>query len=343
MAACDCDYILPQGSVLEKHYDNCRYVWEERHPGMPLLKNEDGTIGLTNRNILDLEEDVLYHFEFTTKSLDLPATFGDVKFVCTGGTERRMKEFATYMAEKLNIQVPLENLTMKSNRYAMYKVGPILAFNHGIGIPSMSIALQEAIKLLHYAKAKNPIFIRIGSCGGLGVDPGSVVISEWGLNGFLEKSYDIPILGKKSSIPSILDQRVAQELHLLASENNNYNFKTYIGGSLATDDFYRGQARLDGPFCSHTEEEKMEFLKRLADKGVKNIEMEATAFAALTTEAGIRGAIVCAPLVNRLDGDQVTSTAEQRHEWENNPIKVVGNYIAKYYETRQKELAKYRN
>lgn len=39
--------------------------------------------------------------------------------------------------------------------------------------------------------------------------------------------------------------------------------------------------------------------------GVKNIEMEATAFAALTREAGLRSADVCVTFVNRLIDDQV--------------------------------------
>ena len=35
----------------------------------------------------------------------------------------------------------------------MYKVGPILTLNHGMGMASLSIALHEVVKLLHYARA----------------------------------------------------------------------------------------------------------------------------------------------------------------------------------------------
>ena len=55
----------------------------------------------------------------------------------------------------------------------------------------------------------------------------------------------------------------------------------------------------------HTEEEKMSFLKRLDEAGVKNIEMEATALAAITKAAGVRSGNVCVTIVNRLEGDQV--------------------------------------
>ena len=37
-----------------------------------------------------------------------------------------------------------------------------------MGVPSITILLHEIIKLLQYAEAKDPIIIRIGTCGGLG-------------------------------------------------------------------------------------------------------------------------------------------------------------------------------
>lgn len=49
----------------------------------------------------------------------------------------------------------------------------------------------------------------------------------------------------------------------------------------------------------------MEYLNKLHDFGVINIEMECTIFGALTYLAGIRSAIVCVALLDRLKGDQV--------------------------------------
>lgn len=68
-----------------------------------------------------------------------------------------------------------------------------------------------------------------------------------------------------------------------------------------------GQGRLDGAFCEFTESDKMEYLNKLHDFGVVNIEMESTIFAALTYHAGIRAAVVCVTLLDRLKGDQVRS------------------------------------
>lgn len=66
-----------------------------------------------------------------------------------------------------------------------------------------------------------------------------------------------------------------------------------------------GQGRTDGAFCEYTEEDKMEYLKMLHEKGVRNIEMEGTVFAAHTYHAGIKSAVVNVALLNRLEGDQV--------------------------------------
>ncbi|XP_049881345.1 uridine phosphorylase 1-like isoform X2 [Pectinophora gossypiella] len=270
-----------------------------------------------------------------TQNYDLPALFGDVKFVCMGGTKYRMREFADYMRGILDLprDTKLVNLTKHSHRYAMYKAGPVLSISHGIGIPSMTILLQEVIKLMYYARVRDPIFFRIGTSGGLQIPPGSVVVSSWCLNGTLEKTYDIPVLGKMRHIPAYFDKRLAQEVSSAAGLDG---FQAYIGGTLAADDFYRGQARLDGPFCDYTEEDKMSFLKKLAGLGVKNIEMEATAFAAYTREAGVRASDVCVTLVNRLEGDQVTPSKATLLEWQQRPMLVVGKYIKKYLSYQNK-------
>lgn len=57
-----------------------------------------------------------------------------------------------------------------------------------MGVPSISILLHEMIKLMFHAKAKDPIFVRIGTCGGIGVEGGTVVISEDAVDS-LERNY----------------------------------------------------------------------------------------------------------------------------------------------------------
>lgn len=66
-------------------------------------------------------------------------------------------------------------------------------------------------------------------------------------------------------------------------------YETLSGKTMCTYDFYEGQGRLDGAFCEYSEQDKLDFLKRIKDAGVINMEMESLAFAALCTHAGIRG------------------------------------------------------
>ena len=67
----------------------------------------------------------------------------------------------------------------------MFKVGPVLAISHGMGVPSITILLHEVIKLLSHAGVRDPVFFRIGTCGGIGLEGGTVVVTEEVLNGEL--------------------------------------------------------------------------------------------------------------------------------------------------------------
>ena len=60
-----------------------------------------------------------------------------------------------------------------------------MTFQHGMGIPSVGILLHEVIKLMYHAKVKDPVFFRVGTCGGIGLEPGTVVVSEEVVDGML--------------------------------------------------------------------------------------------------------------------------------------------------------------
>ena len=92
-----------------------------------------------------------------------------------------MTNFATKVSKTLGIP---EAKVGKDQRYVLYLVGPVLVCSHGMGGPSTSILLHEVAKLLHYANA-DAMWLRIGSCGGLGINPGTVVITSQSLNGAL--------------------------------------------------------------------------------------------------------------------------------------------------------------
>lgn len=69
-------------------------------------------------------------------------------------------------------------------------MGPVLSVSHGMGVPSLGILLHEIIKLMYHAKCKDPIFIRIGTCGGVGVEGGTVCITEEAVDGLLRSTFE---------------------------------------------------------------------------------------------------------------------------------------------------------
>lgn len=111
------------------------------------------------------------------------------------------------------------------------------------------------------------------------------------------------MLGKLLRRPAKLDRQLARNLKALTHRDDPYD--TVIGKTMCTYDFYEGQGRLDGAFCEFSENDKMEYLNKLQEAGVINIEMESLSFAALTHHAGIQSAVVCVTLIDRLKGDQV--------------------------------------
>ncbi|EDW80671.1 uncharacterized protein Dwil_GK11445, isoform A [Drosophila willistoni] len=296
-----------------------------------ITRYSDGTVKLRNSNIELMDQDILYHLALGSESHDLVEMFGDVKFVCMGGTPKRMENFAHFIMEDIGYKLPagtqLQDISAYSYRYSMYKVGPVLCVSHGMGTPSVSILMHEMIKLMYHAKCKDPVFIRIGTCGGIGVEGGTVIITEDALDGQLRNSHEFTILGQTIHRPAKLDKKLARELKSLSSADDPYD--TIIGKTLCTNDFYEGQGRLDGAFCEFSENDKMAYLEKLQEHGVVNIEMESTIFAALTHHAGIKAAVVCVALLNRLNGDQVNAPKEVMHEWQQRPQILVSRYIRK--------------
>jgi len=281
-----------------------------------------------NPHLRSIKEDTLYHIGLTHGKQDLKKMFGDVKFVCMGGTPHRMELFANYIGKIIDFSLPtgacLNDISKNSHRYSMFKVGPVLSISHGMGVPSLSILMHEVVKLLWHAGVYDATFFRIGTCGGIGLDPGSVVVSTNVLDGRLQPYHETIILGEVVSRKAEVDQRLAQDLVQIGRD---LPFNVVSGKTVCTNDFYEGQARLDGAFCEYSSSDKDRYMLRLKEAGVTNIEMESTAFTALTHKAGFKSAVVCVTLLDRLNEDQITPSKETMLAWQNRPQKLVAQYI----------------
>lgn len=104
-----------------------------------------------------------------------------------------MRSLALYIRDVLdlpNCGEPVD-LSAGGHRYALFKEGPVLCVSHGVGSSTFSVVLHELLKLVKYAKCHDPIFIRIGTCGGVGVQPGTVVVTKDAFNGYLKNEHEI--------------------------------------------------------------------------------------------------------------------------------------------------------
>ncbi|RVE42100.1 hypothetical protein evm_013245 [Chilo suppressalis] len=205
-------------------------------------------------------------------------------------------------------------------------------FVHGMGIPSVGILLHEIIKLMYHAKVRDPVFFRIGTCGGIGYEGGTVIISEEAVDGALRNVFELKNIVKFCFIHicTWIDGQMLlishHKLDIVMPFESSLGFKHPTSAS--------SQGRLDGAFCDFTEADKMEYLESIHKAGVVNIEMESLAFAALTHHAGVKAAVICVTLLDRLKGDQVLAPKEVLDEWQQRPTKLVCRYIKRYLQMK---------
>ena len=114
------------------------------------------------------EENICFHhFSLTFAPSEVSTKFKDVKFVFVAGCSNRAESQANYLVETLftNQKHQLERLTKPTSRFVLFKLGPVLVSNHGMGAASMSIALHELFLMCQQAGVIRDItIIRFGTC-----------------------------------------------------------------------------------------------------------------------------------------------------------------------------------
>jgi uridine phosphorylase len=289
--------------------------------------------GCHNKLLDALDEDHFFHIEDSDLNVKAPLreNFGNVKYVFMGGPPDRAASMAKRLSETFGWS---SNAFGSTERFALFKVGPCLAISHGIGMPSMLIALHEVTKVLHYAGCTDVIYMRVGTSGGIGVEPGTLVVANEGVNAELETVFESVVLGKRKRMHTTFDAGIADEL---LAAGRRLQLPIVSAKTMATNDYYEEQARLDGAVSTgYTEAEKFEFLNRAHEFGVRNMEMESTALAAFCNRTGIRGACICAALLDRLKGDQTPgqATPAQMKTWSGNALDVAIEWLRAKVDTK---------
>ncbi|XP_053911629.1 uridine phosphorylase 1-like [Cuculus canorus] len=98
-----------------------------------------------------------------------------------------------------------------------------------MGIPSISIVSHELIKLLYRAKCSNVTTVCIGTSGGIGLEPGSVVITRQCGGTPFKPQFEEVVLGKTVLRSTNLDEQLAKELMQCGKEIGR--FHTVIGNT----------------------------------------------------------------------------------------------------------------
>ena len=115
----------------------------------------------------------------------------------------------------------------------------------------------------------------------------------------------------------------------IIAANRGTGIPIVSGITLATNEFFLEQLRLDGAICLETVESKMAWLRELHARGVANIEMEGAMFAGFLNHWGFsRFAMICVALLNRLEGDQVHATPAQMEAFNERSGDVLFRYLA---------------
>lgn len=272
--------------------------------------------------------DVYYHFGVASDDPVL-ADFRDVAAVITAGSGGRINEFAQTWSE-LHDNAPIIALPKEDRFVTRYCAGVLFA-SHGMGMPSASIAIQELMRMVYFLKGGDlaeldkVFWARVGTSGGVGLEGGTVVVSTEGVMADL-KPYRVLNGGMGEYwFDSTFPAQIAEDI---IAANVDSGIPIATGRTVAGNEFFLEQFRLDGAVCMETPESKMAWLNWIHEAGVRNIEMEGAMLAGYLNHWGFsRFAMLCTTLLNRLHGDQVTASAEQLHQFSENSGVVLFNYL----------------
>jgi uridine phosphorylase len=166
---------------------------------------------------------------------------------------------------------------------------------------------------------------RVGTSGGVGLPGGTVVVTTEGVMADL-KPYRLLQGGSGEYwFDSTFPEDVADAI-VAASAGTGIPVEK--GRTVAGNEFFLEQFRLDGAICMETPESKMAWLEWINAEGVRNIEMEGAMLAGYLNHWGFpRFAMICTTLLNRLEGDQVTATKEELHTFSERSGDVLFHYL----------------
>lgn len=263
---------------------------------------------------------VLFHLGYPLPSDFLRSSLCSVRYVLLCGSISRATAIASHFRGG-----PHTNLC-RTDRYTLLQPhAEVLVAAHGIGAGSIDVLLHELHIAIRSATAGAYALIRIGSCGGVGVAAGTVVVTRQAVNGLFERGLRLAVLGKQRVFAAEMDEALGEEL---AAKGRALLGKRCVrGDTMSAETFYVAQARRDGAFADFSGAERAAFLEECRSRGVVNVEMECVALAAFAKRVGVRAATVCAVLVNRMQEETPSETEEMLAMFQHRAVRVAVEYV----------------
>jgi uridine phosphorylase len=208
---------------------------------------------------------------------------GDVgKYVLLPGDPDRVLRIAKYLTDPEEIVFHREYRTVTGT----YKGITVSATSTGIGCPSASIAVEEL------ANVGATHFIRVGSTGALQphVETGDIVINTASMRNEGTTRFYVD-----DGFPAAADHFLTHALIEAALDlREQRDYRLHVGLNSSDDAFYG---------------ETPEFIQRLVDHKLLNVEMESAAVFTIAHLRGLKAAMVCG-----VSGNLVTADVEYEGE-----------------------------
>ena len=272
--------------------------------------------------------DAYYHFGVTSDDPILEELRG-VRAIVMAGPGGRIIEFAERWSQERGgaevVAFP------KEDRFVTRYCDGVLFASHGMGMPSASIAVQELMRMVFFLKggdhdAMSEVFwVRVGTSGGVGLPAGTVVVTTDGVMADLKPYRLLQGASGEYWFDGTFPGDVVDAV-IAASAGSGIPIER--GRTVAGNEFFLEQYRLDGAVCFETPESKMAWLEWIDSAGVRNIEMEGAMLAGYLNHWGFpHFAMICVTILNRLEGDQVRATGAELAEYRDRIGSVLFNYL----------------
>lgn len=265
---------------------------------------------------------VLYHigYRFPEDAAVVQSAFKSVRVVLLCGTFSR--------ATKLSLSFGPNacNNFSRTDRFMLLRPLPtVLIASHGIGLGSIDCLLNDIHNLLTVANTPSYALIRLGSSGGVGVAPGTLVVTRDALNAALRPELAVTVLGTVRNLAARLDAALSRQLFEFVREHSE--LPCVMGDTVCAETFFDSQARTDGadPLFSH--DDARAYLQRCSRAGVKNIEMECLPLAAFAHRVRVPAAVVCVAFIDRLVEETPTQDAAKLMAYETCAVNAVVEFV----------------